>query len=195
MLVKIRVNENERRNGGNDQAHDPARDVERVLARLADGIGLHHGAHEAELQNDRDREESGQELAEAVRERALDIAHRAADNRAFRFDYAGLLREHRLGIDRRHAEERVDPHPEDRAGSANEDRAAGTDDIAGADLRRDGRRQRLERAHAGFVLLAIEAELTEEAPPALAKAAHLHEFRADAEIQTRTDEQDDQHII
>ena len=189
------ADEDERRDGGNDQAHDPARNVECVLARLTDGVGLHHGAHEAERQNDRDREEAGQELAEAVRERALDVIHRTAEDRAVGLDHACLLREHRLGIDRRHAEERDDPHPEDCAGAADEDRAAGADDVAGADLRRDGRRQRLERTHAGFVLLAVEAELTEEAPPALAEAAHLHELRADGEIQTRAEEQDDQHIV
>lgn len=133
------ADEDERRNGGNDQAHDPARDMECVLARLTNGVGLHHGAHEAERQNDRDREETGQELAEAVRERALDVVHRAAEDRAVRLDHTRLLREHRLGIDRRHAEERDDPHPEDRAGAADEDRAAGADDVAGADLRRDGR--------------------------------------------------------
>ena len=44
-----------------------------------------------------------------------------------------LKYEHRLGIDRRHAEERDDPHPEDCAGAADEDRAAGADDVAGAD--------------------------------------------------------------
>ena len=83
----------------------------------------------------------------------------------------------------------------DRAGAADEDRAAGADDVAGADLRRDRRRQRLERAHAGLVLFTVETELAEEAPPALTEAAHLHELRADGEIQTRTNEQDDQHIV
>ena len=189
------ADEDKRRDGGNDQAHDPARDMECILARLTNGVGLYHGAHEAERQNDRDREEAGQELAEAVRECALDVVHRAAEDRAVRLDHTRLLREHRLGIDRRHAEERDDPHPEDRAGAADEDRAAGADDVAGADLRRDGRRQCLERAHAGFVLLAVETELAEEAPPALAEAAHLHEPRADGEIQTRAEQQDDQHIV
>ena len=189
------ADEDEGRDGAHDQAHDPARNVECVLARLADGVGLYHRAHEAERKDDRDREETRKELAEAVREGMLDVVHRAAEDRAVRLDHAGLLREHCLGIDRRHAEECDEPHPEDRAGAADEDRAAGADDVAGADLRRDRRRQRLERAHAGLVLFTVETELAEEAPPALAEAAHLHDLRADGEIQARTNEQDDQHIV
>lgn len=81
-------------------------------------------------------------------------------------------------------------------GAADEDRAAGARPmLPGADLRRDRRRQRLERAHAGLVLFTVETELAEEAPPALTEAAHLHKLRADREIQTRTNEQDDQHIV
>ena len=189
------ADEDEGRDGTDDQAHDPARNVECVLARLADGVGLYHRAHEAERKDDRDREEARKELAEAVREGTLDVVHRAAEDRAVRLDHAGLLCEHRLGIDRRHAEECDEPHPEDRAGAADEDRAAGADDVAGADLRRNRRRQRLERAHAGLVLFTVETELAEEAPPALAEAAHLHKLRADREIQTRTNEQNDQHIV
>ena len=41
----------------------------------------------------------------------------------------------------------------------------------------------------------LQAELAEEAPPALAEAAHLHELRANGEIQTRAEEQDDQHVV
>lgn len=56
------ADEDEGRDGTDDQAHDPARNVECVLARLADGVGLYHRAHEAERKDDRDREEAARNL-------------------------------------------------------------------------------------------------------------------------------------
>ena len=179
------ADEDERRDGGNDQAHDPARDVERVLARLADGVGLHHGAHEAERQNDRDREETGQELAEAVRERALDVVHRAAEDRAVRLDHTRLLREHRLGIDRRHAEKRDDPHPEDRARASADKGCRRSGKVSCTYLSRDGCRDGLERSHlAFFVLFTVHAEMPEYLMDALPELSDLDKSQADRIVKS-----------
>ena len=41
----------------------------------------------------------------------------------------------------------------------------------------------------------LRLKLAEHPPHALAEAAHLHKAGADREIQTRANEQDDQHIV
>ena len=134
------------------RTHDPRRDAESGVARRGDRVRLDHAAHEAEGQDNGNGEETGEEPAERAGERRLYVVDRAAVHRAVRIDDARLLGENRLGVVGRHTEERDEPHPEDRARAADEDRAAGTDDVARADLRRDGGGERLERAHAAFLL-------------------------------------------
>ena len=114
---------------------------------------------------------------------------------AVSFDGLCLLCKDCLGIDSRHAEECDDPHPEDRAGAAGEDCTARADYIAGADLRRNGCSERLERAESALLLPAVQAYLAEHAAHTLAKAAHLHEPRLYTEEYTGADKQDHQYVI
>ena len=109
--------------------------------------------------------------------------------------HAGLLRQHRLGIDGRHAEEGNDPHPENRTGTADEDRTAGAHDITGAYLRGNSRGQCLEGGKAAMLLSAMEIDVAEYPAHTLAKAAHLHKAGTDGEIKTRAHQQDDEDII
>ena len=125
-------------------AHDPGGDAEGGLHGGADGVGLHHAAHEAQRQNDGHGEEARQKLTEAALERSGDVVHRAALDVAVRLHDAGLLRQRGLGVDRGHAEEGDDPHPEDGAGAAGEDGAGGAYDVAGTYLRGNGGGQRLK---------------------------------------------------
>ena len=187
--------EDERADRDEDDTDDPRGNAEGGLHRGADGVGLHHAAEEAECQRDGDGEEAGEELAEAALKGRRDVVDRTALDVAVLFDDAGLLGERSFHADRDQPEEGDDQHAEDGAGAAGQDRAGRADDVARADLSGDGGGERLERAHAGLVLFTVETELAEEAPPALAEAAHLHKLRADREIQTRTNEQDDQHIV
>ena len=187
--------EDEAADGDEHHADDPRRHVEGVGEGLADGVGLHHAAEEAERQNDGDGEEAREELAEAALEGGGDIVNRAAEDVAVLIHGARFLRERGFRVDGRHAEEGDDPHPEDGAGAAGEDRAGRADDIAGADLRRNGGGERLEGAHAALLLSAAETEAAEHAVPALLEVTDLHEAGLDGVPQTNGDEQRDQNVV
>ncbi len=182
--------ENDERN-----ADDPCRHAERSLKRGADGVGLHHAAHEAERKDDGDGEEAREELSEAALKGRRDVIDRAAVDRAVLVDLPGGQRERRLGINGGHAEKGDDPHPEDGAGAAGQYSAGRADDVAGADLRGDGGGERLKGAHAAFMLLAAEREIAEHAAHPLAEAAHLHKARADRVPEPDGDEKKDENIV
>ena len=182
-------------NEGNNQAGDPVRDAEGGVAGLADRVGLHHCAHEAQREDGCNDEEQGEEIAELALESGLDVVNRAAGYAAVLVYHTGLLGQHGLSIDGSHAEEGDDPHPEDGARAADQDRAACADDVAGAYLRCDGRCQRLEGAQAALLLFAEQGEVAEHAAHAFAEAADLHELCADREIQAASHQQDDEDVI
>ena len=116
-------------------------------------------------------------------------------NAAVGIHHAGLLRQHRLGIDGRHAEEGNDPHPEDRTGAADEDRTAGAHDITGAYLCGNCSRQSLKGGEATLLLSAAEIDVAEYTAHSFAKATHLHKAGANGEVKSRADEQDDENIV
>ena len=184
--------------GADDDQHDaddPGWDAKRGLHRCADGVGLHHAAHEAERQRDGDGEEAREKLAEFPLEGCCNVVDRTALDRAVELDDARLLRERRFRVDRGHAEKRDDPHPEHRARAAGEDRARDADDDAGADLGGDGSGERLKRAHSVAALLAVEGDVAEHAVPALLKAANLHAARFDRVPDADAEQQDDQNVV
>ena len=122
-------------------------------------------------------------------ERGADIVRRAARDMAV---HRGLvvLRQHGLGVNGRHAEKRRHPGPEQRARAAADQRRGAARDVAGADLRRNGRRQRLKAAHAlGVRLFAAQRKAAEHTAEALAKAAHLHAAQPHGKVHTRADQQ------
>ena len=187
--------EDEAGDGGHEQADDPRGDAESGGAGGGDGVGLHHAAHEAQGQDDGDREEAGQEGAKLAVEGGLDVVDRAAVHGAVGVDLAGLLSQDGLGVVGGHAQDGDEPHPEDGARAAHEDGTAGTHDVAGAHLGGNGGGKRLEGAHAALMLLAVEGEIAEHAAHTLAEAAELHTAGADGEEKARADEQHDEHVI
>ena len=187
--------EDDRADDHQHDTHDPGGHAEGRFHGGADGVGLHHAAHEAQRQNDGHSEEACQELAEAALERGGDVIDGAALDIAVSADDAGLLRQRRLRIDGRHAEEGNDPHPEDSAGAAGEDGAGGAHDIAGAHLRGDGGGQRLEGGHAALLGAAAEVHLAEELLHTLAEAAHLHEPGLDGVPQANAHQQEDEDVV
>ena len=189
------ADEDQRRQQRYDQSRRPCGNTEGGIACGADGIGLHHAAHEAQRQNDGDREETGEERAEFALEGGLDIVNRTARDAAVRVHYAGLLRQHGFRVNGRHAEECDDPHPEDRAGAADQNRAARADDVARANLRGDGGGQRLKGAETALLLSAVHVQIAEYLAHAFAEAANLHKARPDGEIQSGADQQNDQNVI
>ena len=109
--------------------------------------------------------------------------------------HARLLRQHRFAVNRRHAEERDEPHPENCAGAADETRAAGADNIPRADLRRNGGRQRLKGGKPAFVAFSVQGEVAEGQPHALPEAAHLYKAGAHGIEYAGADEQNDENIV
>ena len=176
-------------------AHNPGGDAESGLEALADGVGLHHAAHEAQCQNDGHGEEGGQEPAEAALEGSGDVIDGAAVDGAVLRLYPGFNSQHRLRVNGGHAEEGDNPHPEDGTGAAGEDGAGSAYDIAGAHLRGDGRCQRLKRTHAAVVLFAPEGQIPEHPAHSLSEAAHLHKAGFDAVPQTHTHQQEHQNVV
>ena len=69
--------ENDAADDDQRHTHDPGRDAKGGLEALADGVGLHHAAHEAQSQNDGDCKKGRQEFAEAAFERGGDVIDRA----------------------------------------------------------------------------------------------------------------------
>ena len=173
------------------KAHDPGGNAESGVAGGCDGVRLDHAAHEAERQDDGDGEETCEEGSEFTCECGLDVVDRAAVYCAIGIDSTGLLRKDGFCVVGRHSKEGNEPHPENSARAADEDGAACADDITRADLRSNGGGQRLERAHAAFLLAAFEGERAEKPSHAFAEAANLHEARANGEKQTRTDQEND----
>ena len=118
--------------GADDHQHDahhPGWDAESGLECGADGVGLHHAAHEAQGQGDGHGEETSQELAESALEGGGDVVHRSAVNIAILVYLAGLDGQSGLSVDGGHAEEGDDPHPEDGPRSAGEDGSGGAHDV------------------------------------------------------------------
>ena len=97
--------EDERRNGRHNDAHHQPVHAKGVVECVADGVGLDHVAHEAQRQNDKYREHGRQNLAELALECRPDVVRRAAGHMAVHSRLV-VLRQHGLGIDGRHAEER-----------------------------------------------------------------------------------------
>lgn len=90
-------------------------------------MALHHVAHEAERDDDRDREEGGERLAA---ETLADVVGRAAGQVAVSVAGAVELGKDGFGEDGRHAEEGGDPHPEDGARTAHGDGGGHAGEVA-----------------------------------------------------------------
>ena len=180
---------------GDQQADDPRGHVEGGGTGLADGVGLDHGAHEAQSQGDGDGEEGGQELAELVVKGTADVVDGAAHHVAIFAHNTSLLRQDRFGVDGGHAEEGDEPHPEQDARATHQDGAAGADDVAGTHLSGHGGSQSLEGAHTAGLLAAPQGEAAKHAAHALAQAAHLDEAGPDAVVQAAAHQHDDQDVV
>ncbi len=177
------------------QADDPRCDMEGSRGGFRDGVGLNHGAHEAQCQDNGHCEEAGQKLAEFVLECVFNIVDGASENGAVLLHHAGLLCQDCLCIDGCHAEEGDDPHPEDGTRAADENGTARTDNIACAYLCRNGGCQCLEGRESALFFAALEGQIAEYLFHALAEATHLHEACADRVEQAGSHQEEDQNII
>ena len=139
--------ENERRNSCHHDANCQLRNAESGIECIADGVRLHHVAHEAQCQNNGNCKETGHDLAENALECSLDVIHGTAGNRAV-FVYSSiLLCQHGFAIDGCHTEESRDPHPEHGTGTTCNQGRCATGNVTGTDLCRNGSCQSLERTH------------------------------------------------
>ncbi len=188
------ADENKGRNHRHKNTDHHLVDAERGVKRIADGIGLHHVAHDAECENDGNRKKAGKKLPEAALERLRDVIDRAADHMSLVVSCLRHLCKRRLAVNGRHAEEGRQPHPEDRTGAAADKRRRAACNIAGSDLCRNGRCQCLEGRHAFLsCLIALQGKSAEHPFPGLREMPHLHESRADAEIDAGADQQEHQN--
>ena len=176
-------------------AHDPGGNSESGGAGGTDGVGLDHGADEAQSQGDGDGEEASQEGAELIVESSLDVVNRAAGYGAVRLDHAGLLGQNGFGINGGHTKERDDPHPEDGAGAAHKDCAAGADDVTGTHLGGDGSGEGLEGTQAALLLPAPKGEAAEDLAHTFAEAANLDKLGFCREEDAGTYQQDHQDVV
>ena len=176
-------------------AHDPGGDAKSGLEALADGVGLHHAAHEAQSQDDGHGKEGGQELAEAALESGGDVVDGAAVDGAVSGLHPGLDGQRGFSIDGGHAEEGNDPHPEDGAGAAGQNSAGCAYDVAGAHLGGNGSGQGLEGAHAAVMLFAVEGQIAEHSAHTLTEAADLNKAGLDAVPQADSHQQKDQNVV
>ena len=169
--------------------------MERGFKGGADGVGLHHAAHEAQGQDDGDGEEACQELAETALESGGDVVHGAAPVGAVGIRLPGLDGKGGFGIDGGHAEEGDEPHPENRAGAAGENRTGRAHNVAGAHLGGNSGGQGLEGTHALLVPPAPEGEVAEGLFHTLAEAADLDKAGADGIPQANADEEEHQDVV
>ena len=186
--------ENDTADNYQNDTNDPGRNAKGRLKGRADGIGLHHASHEAQSQNDGNREETGQEFTKTALKSGSNVINRTAVDRAVFVNNAGLLCQSCLRINRSHAQECDDPHPEDGAGAAGQDGAGCANDVTGTHLGRNGSRQSLERGHAALLLTAPQGQITKDLLHALAKAANLDKTGLNGIPQTDRHQQNDQDI-
>ena len=185
----------ERRNGCHDDANHQPVYAECIVERIADRVRLHHVAHKAQRQNNKHRKDGCQHLADLALERGADIKRRAAGHMAVHRGTV-VLRQHGLCIDGGHAEKRRHPCPEQRARAAADQCGGAARDVAGANLRRNGGRQRLKAAHAlGISLFAAQRKAAEHPAKPLAKAAHLHAAQPHGKVDARADQQKQQQRV
>ena len=188
--------EDERRDECADDADRDLRCAERRLERYADRVCLHHVAGEAEREDDGNREETGEKLAETALKTCADVVDRAAGHVTALIGGLVLLRKDRLAVDGGHTEESGEPHPENRARAAGVKCGSRARDVAGADLRRDSGRQRLKRAHAVRArLFTVERKVAEQMLPAGAELADLDKARADGKHDAGTYEEIQQQTV
>ena len=188
--------EDKRCNDRADDADNDHRCAERGVERYADRVCLYHVAGEAQRENNCNREEAGEELAEFTGKACADVVDRTAGNVALVVRGLVLLRENRLAVDGGHAEKRTQPHPENRTRTAGIQCGSRACNVAGADLRRDCGGKRLERTHAVLArLLTVEREMAEQMLPACAELAHLNEARADGKHDAGANQQVQQQAV
>ena len=167
-------------------------EAEGGLAGGADGVGLHHVAHEAAGKDDGNGEEHGQSLTEGALEGGADVVGRAAHGFAVFVGFLILKGEHGFGIVGGHAEEGAEPHPEDSAGAAGGDGGSRTGDVASAHLSGNGGGEGLEGAHAGLIgAFAMQGCVAEEALEGVAELANLDEAQAEGVENTGAAEEEE----
>ena len=119
----------------------------------------------------------------------LKVAHRPTEDVAVAADLSIHLAEGALGELGRHTEEASDDHPEDRAGAAHGDCDCHACDVAEADRRGEGGRQRLEVSHfAGVVRIVVPACRDH---PCVLERAQVDEAKAEGEEDRTRDQPDD----
>ena len=191
----LAAEENHGRNRRHHDAHGDAGHAECILERVADGVALHHVAHEAQRQRDGHGKEAREELAEPALEPRLDVVHRPAGHFAVHGCLV-FLREGGLRIDGGHAEKGGQPHPEDGPRPAGGDGRGCARNVACAHLSRHGGGQRLEGTHAVRAgLVAAQADVPEYGLQALLEFAHLHGLQADGEPDPRAAQQNQQDRV
>ena len=168
-----------------DDACQPRGDSEAVDERGGHRVDLDRVANPEGCDRSEDREREPQVLAELRRELAdavAQVVHRSADEPPRGVLLAIGDRAHRLGVLRRHAEQRDEPHVEDRAWSAEGDGGRDAGDVPRAD---GGRQRGHERVEGLDLAFADGAALVEQQPEAVAHLAPGHEDEAQGEQHTR----------
>ena len=177
-------------------AHHDFRCAEGVVHGVADGVGLHHIAHEPQRQNERRGEKARQHLAESVRERRPDVIGRATHGLAVFIGGAELLCQNGLGVVGGHAKEGTHPHPEHRTRAAGDNGRGRTRNGAGAHLPRHRCSQCLKAAHALMVgLFAPQGQAAQREFQPLAQLAHLHKPQPNGKIHAGAHQRRQQKII
>ena len=172
--------------GGEDQRRVDGRNAELALDLIGECIGLVH-ASTAERADGRAAGEQQRHPFPALAEPQLDVVHRAAGDRAIRIDLAMSYGQGALDILQRHAEEGGEPHPEERARASQPDAYRHAGDIADADRRRKGCRQRLEVLEITLILgVVVAAEGDVDSMP---EAAHLDQRQPHSHEQSGAEQQ------
>ena len=158
--------------------------LKRFHKRCPDGVGLNHVPHESQGKNNEYRKQGGEHFSECSLKRRFDVVDRSACHLAVYLCLICLC-QNRLSVDRRHSEERADPHPEDRARSAADEGCRRSGKVSGSHLGRDGRCDGLERSHLTFfVLFAVHAEMPEYLADAFPELSDLDKSQADRVVKS-----------
>ena len=122
--------------------------TKRRIERIADRVRLNHDAHDAECKDNCHCEEACKKLTKAALEGLRNVIYRSSDHMTVLISGSGHLRKTRFSVNRCHAKEGRKPHPENSSGAAADKSGRTARNIAGSNLCRNGRCQRLKGGHA-----------------------------------------------
>ena len=182
--------DNGAREDGEDAAHHPGINAERLLHRKRDRICLNGYVDQAEGDGD----EHSKELCDGrLATRILDIVRGTAVKEPVAARDLVDLGERALDKSRRRANEGDDPHPEYGAGTARNDGDGNTCDVADADARGRTDAKSLERRDR-LASARTAAELPREEANHLGQSTQLNQPGGKCEPEPRADEHNDDDI-